>query len=96
MGYFSLFRNDIFEIWCVFYTYITSHSGPVTSQVLSGPVWLMTALNSTGLTIFSSEKEVKACSSFVPPDDRSPDKASCYILLTTGQKSQNQIDNRTR
>lgn len=96
MEYFTLFRNDTFEIWCVFYTYITSHFGPVTPQVLSDPVWLMTALNSTGLTIFSSEKEIKAYSSFVPSDDSSPDKTSCYILLTTGQKSQNQKYNRTR
>ena len=57
MGYFMFCRNDIFEIWCVFYTYITSCFGPVTFQVLGDPVWLMTALNSTCLTIFSPEKE---------------------------------------
>lgn len=57
MGYFMLFINDIFEIWCVFYTYITSWFGPVAFQVLGDPIWLMTALNSTCLTIFFSEKE---------------------------------------
>lgn len=57
MGYLMLFRNDIFEIWCVFYSYITSCFGSVAFQVLGDPMWLMTALNSTCRTIFSSEKE---------------------------------------
>lgn len=65
-------------------------------QVLGDPVWLMTTLNSTCLTIFSPRRKIEAYSSSVPSDESSADTTSCYIPLTiTGVKSQNQTENTT-